>query len=231
MSPPSGVLPLPAMKSAALRLLCCLAAFAALAAAAAASDIRFSNTLKAEDKAAAGLAKLTSDQVAVLDALVRRDTATRGSTPAPRTAAEAAPAEFSKRLSADELRNTGLAALSAGEVERVDALVDRHQTASLARTFLAPPEFLSPTRRLLSTEKKPEKRVHGSFSLSYGFGKGGYSEKTGSMVVTVDDPERNLSISIGYAQSHIKGGSGYIYRDPFYDDLHRAPDLRETTPP
>ena len=38
-----------------------------------------------------------------------------------------------------------------------------------------------PTRRLLATEKKPERRVHGTFSLSYGFGKGGYSEKTGSM--------------------------------------------------
>lgn len=190
------------------------------------SDPRFSSTLGTEDKTAAGLAKLTSDQVAVLDALVRRDTATRAVTPAPKTASEAAPAEFSRRLSADERRNAGLTTLSEAEVAKIDTLIDRHQTARLARTFLAPPEFLSPRRRVATTEKKPERNIHGSFSLSYGFGKGGYSEKTGSMVVTMEDPARNLSVSIGYSESHIKGGS-YIYRDPFYDDLHRPSPLDE----
>ncbi len=195
-----------------------------------ADDARFSSTLRTEDKTASGITRLTSDQVAILDALVRRDTATRGSTPAPKSQAEAAPAAFSARLSADEVRNTGIGTLAATERSKLDALVDQHQSAKLARTFLAPPEFLSPHRRVSPTEKKNERRVHGSFSLSYGFGKGGYSEKTGSMVVNIDDPERNLSISIGYSQSHIKGGSGYIYRDPFYadpfyNDLHRSPDL------
>lgn len=210
------------------RPLCSLLLTLLLAVSAAAADDhdpRFSSTLGAEDKTAAGLAKLTSDQLAVLDALVRRDTATRGMTPAPKTAAEAAPADFSRRLSTDERRNAGLASLSAAEVSKVDALVDRHQVARLARTFLAPPEFLSPHRRI-ATEKKIERNIHGSFSLSYGFGKGGYSEKTGSMVVTMEDPARNLSVSIGYSESHIKGGS-YIYRDPFYDDLRRPPLLDE----
>jgi len=188
------------------------------------NDPRFSSTLGADDKSAAGLAKLTSDQVAVLDALVRRDTATRAITPAPKSANEAAPAEFSRRLSADERRNAGLTALAEAEIAKIDTLVDRHQTARLARTFLAPPEFLSPRRRVATTEKKPERNIHGSFSLSYGFGKGGYSEKTGSMVVTMEDPARNLSVSIGYSESHIKGGS-YIYRDPFYDDLRRPSPL------
>ena len=64
------------------------------------------------------------------------------------------------------------------------------------------------------TEAKKEREIHGSFSLSYGFGSGGYSEKTGSMVLTLDDPARRYSISIGYSESHIKGGS--VYRDPFY---------------
>jgi hypothetical protein len=218
------------MRTVLLRLLL-LPAFLLVVSAARASDIRFSNTLKAEDKAAAGIGRLTSDQVAALDALVRRDTAVRGSTPAPRTQAEAAPAEFSRRLTADERRVTGLASLAAEEVGKVDALVDRHQTAALARTFLAPPEYLSPTRRLLNTEKKPERRVHGSFSLSYGFGSGGYSEKTGSMVITIDDPARNMSLSIGYSQSHIKGGPAYIYRDPLYDNHRRGPDLREPGEP
>lgn len=198
-------------------------------ARAGANDVRFSHTLSAEEKTATGVARLNSDQVAVLDALVRRDTATRGATPAPKTAAEAAPHAFSERLTADERRNTGIASLAAAEVPKLDATIDRYQSARLARTFLAPPEFLSPQRRVTPTEKKDERRIHGSFSLSYGWGKGGYSEKTGSMVVHIDDPNRNFSVSIGYSESHVKGG--YIYRDPFYDPAYRGPDLRDPTPP
>lgn len=196
-------------------------------ATAAEDDPRFSLTLTTADRAATGVARFTSDQLAVLDALVRRDTATRASTPAPKSAEEAAPAAFSKRLSADELRNTGIATLAAEEVSRLDALIERHQTAKLARSFLAPPEFLSPHRRA-ATEKKEERRVHGSFSLSYGWGKGGYSEKTGAMVVNIDDPAHNLSLSIGYAESHIKGGP--MYRDPFYDYPRRAPEMPAPAP-
>ena len=191
------------------------------AAIAAENDTRFSMTLTAPEQTESGVARLTSDQVAVLDALVRRDTATRGSTPAPKKAEDAAPSAFSKRLSADEQRNTGFTTLTATEAAKLDELIDRHQTAKLARSFLAPPEYLTPNRRVAVTEKKDERRVHGSFSLSYGFGKGGYSEKTGSMVVNVDDPDRGLSLSIGYSESHIKGGS--IYRDPYYDYTHRDP--------
>jgi len=194
----------------------CLGATAAWAA-----DARFSSTLTPEDKRTAGLVGLSSDQIAILDALVRRDTAARGQTPAPKSAAEAAPAEFSRRLSADEARNIGLPALSPAQVARLDALVDRHQAALLARTLLAPPSFLTPARREVATERKSERNIHGTFSLSYGWGKGGYSEKTGAMAVTIDDPARNLSVTIGYAESHIKGGPIYLYRDPF----PRSPEL------
>ena len=34
------------------------------------------------------------------------------------------------------------------------------------------------------------------------------------MMLTMDDPARRYSITIGYSESHIKGGHGY--RDPFY---------------
>lgn len=213
-----------------LRFVLLVALLLAGFARAAANDTRFSNTLGSEEKTAAGLARLTSDQVAVLDALVRRDTATRAATPAPKTAAEAAPADFSQRLTADERRIAGLTSLEPAELAKTNALVERHQLAGLVRTFLAPPEYLAPRRSAVTTEKKEERRVHGSFSLSYGFGKGGYSEKTGSMVVTVDDPARNMSLSIGYSQSHIKGG-GYIYRDPYYDASLRPPDLRAPDEP
>lgn len=185
----------------------------------AADDTRFSHMLNAEEKNAAGVAKLTSDQVAVLDALYRRDTAKRGSTVAPKSNAEAPPAEFSRRLSADERRNTGIASLTEAEVAKLDEFVERQQNAQLVRVFLAPPPLVA--RRDVRTEAREERRIHGSFTLSYGFGKGGYSEKTGSMQVTLDDPERNFSLTVGYTQSHVKGGygyyPGYLYGDPFYE--------------
>ncbi len=201
-----------------LRLVLAWLAGATLAIA---GDARFTGTLAAADREAAGLVKLSSDQIAILDALVRRDTTARGRTPAPKAAAEAAPAEFSRRLSADEARNIGLPALTPAQVAKLDALVDRHQSALLARTLLAPPAFLTPSRREVTSERKSERNVHGTFSLSYGWGKGGYSEKTGAMSVTIDDPARNLSLTIGYAESHIKGGPAYLYRDP----LLRGPEL------
>lgn len=195
-----------------------LAAVACLAVAArAAEDLRFSVTLNAPDRTASGLAKLTSDQVAVIDALVRRDTVARASaTAAPTKPAENPDATFSQRISDKERVTAGLTGLSAAEVAQLDAFVDRHQSAKLARTLLAPPVYLARRPNLTPTERKTEREIHGSFSLSYGVGSGGYSEKTGSMVLTMEDPAKRYSISVGYTESHIKGGNGY-YRDPYYD--------------
>lgn len=204
----------------------CVFVFIGSVAVLAAEDTRFSNMLNAEEKAAAGVSKLTSDQIAILDALYRRDTAKRGSTVAAKSNAEAPPAEFSRRLSADERRNTGIASLTEAEVARLDALIERQQNAQLVRVFLSPPSLVA--RRDVRTEAKEERRIHGSFTLSYGFGKGGYSEKSGSMQVTIDDPERNMSITVGYSQSHVKGGygyyPGYLYGDPFYEIPRRPVD-------
>ena len=98
----------------------------------------------------------------------------------------------------------------------LDAYVDRQQNATLARTLLAPPVFLARRTNLTPTERKTEREIHGAFSLSYGLGSGGYSEKTGSMLLTMEDPARRFSISFGYTESHVKGGHGY-YREPFYE--------------
>ena len=55
------------------------------------------------------------------------------------------------------------------------------------------------------------------------WGSGGYSEKSGSMVLNLEDPVKGYSISIGYSETHTKGGVPYyLYRDPFYDRL-RSP--------
>jgi hypothetical protein len=189
---------------------------------AAPNDVRFSLTLNAEEKSASGLTRLSSDEVAVIDALVRRDTTGRaGSTMAANT-----PETFSQRLTENERRTAGLPKLSAGELPKLDAFVDRFQGAKLARTLLAPPAYLARSSRVTPTEAKKEREIHGSFSLSYGFGSGGYSEKTGSMVLTMEDPARRYSISVGYTESHVKGG--YIYRDPYYrDPYYRDPFYRD----
>jgi hypothetical protein len=191
--------------------------FALGVAAAAAPDVRFSHTLGADERAASGLSKLSSDEVAVIDALVRRDAVSRVSS----AGAETEAATFSQRLTADEQRTAGLSKLSQEELPKLNGFVTRYQSAKLARTLLAPPTYLARSSRVSPTEAKKEREIHGSFSLSYGMGSGGYSEKTGSMILTMDDPARRYSISIGYSESHIKGGYGYpgLYydRDPFYD--------------
>ena len=178
-----------------------------------ASDVRFSQALKAEERTAAGLARLSSDEVAVIDALVRRDTATRAGT----ASGEAAAATFSQRLSTSERSAAGLAKLNATELPKLDGLVAQHQSARLARSLLAPPSYVARPSRVTPIEKKKERALHGSYSLSFGMGSGGYSEKSGSMLLTYEDPERGFSISVGYSETHTKGG--YIYRDPYYDPV------------
>lgn len=203
------------MKPAWILFLAASVALAALARGSTA-DVRFSQSLNAADKTASGLSKLNSDQVAVIDALVRRDTTSRGRSTAP--AADENRARFSQRLTADERKVAGLTTLSATELPQLDNFVDRFQAAKLARTLLAPPAFLSRHAGLKPENgAKEEKKLHGSYSLSYGWGKGGYSEKTGAMVVNYEDPQRGFAVSIGYSETHVKGGS--IYRDPFYGDL------------
>ncbi|MBI5693597.1 MAG: hypothetical protein HZC55_26265 [Verrucomicrobia bacterium] len=181
---------------------------------AAANDLRFSATLEKGDLADCGLPRLSSDQVAVIDALVRRDTLARGGTAAPAKDRVAA-AVFSQRLTADERRTAGLTLLSPAESARLDAAVERYQNARLARTLLAPPTFVSPRPNLVPTERKKEREIHGSFSLSYGIGSGGYSEKSGSMTLQYENPEKGFAVSVGYTETHTKGGVPYyLTRDP-----------------
>lgn len=209
------------MKFAALVLLA--SALSCLGVArASAQDTRFSQSINADERTACGLARLNSDQTAILDALVRRDTgriATSSSTDAP--AAE----RFSQRLTADERRNAGLLLLNDTEVAKLDAFIDRYQNGKLARTLLAAPRIASPSRRVTTEEAKPERRIHGTFSLSYGWGSGGYSEKSGSMVLNYDDPAGRYSVTIGYSETHIKGP--HVYRDPY---LYRDPLTRPLEP-
>ena len=178
------------------------------------ADGRFSQLLVASESAESGINRLSSDQVAVLDALVRRDLAAQLN---PRRNDPPPPARFSQRLTDDERRNAGFATLTAPELERLDALVGRHATATLARTLLAPPVFVPAGIRLRPTELRTAPEIHGSFSLSYGVGKG-FSERTGAMTLNYEDPVRGFSIMVGYSETHGKGRLP-LYRDGYGDPL------------
>ena len=180
-----------------------------------AADTRFSQRLAISERVESCFNWLSSDQIAVLDALVRRDLAAQA---APRRGEPPLAARFSQRLSSDERANAGLALLTDQELTRLDALVDQHASAALTRVLLAPPVFVPAGMPLRSAEAKTVPGVHGSISLSYGFGKGGYSEKTGAMMLNYEDPMHGFSVMFGYAETQVKGPgpyrNGYIGAPP-----------------
>lgn len=171
-----------------------------------AASQRFSATLEPVEAAQTGLFRLSSDQVAVLDALVRRDTITVANA----SAAHPVAARFSQRLSADERRNAGLTLLSETELARLDAHVEGFSrpvapgavSATLATPAAAP---ASPT----AVQWKQEPEIHGAISFMVGGGSHGYSEYGGAMEVTYFDPAHGFEISAGYAEVHTSGGTCY----------------------
>src|SRR4051812_43389188 len=75
------------------------------------ADTRFSQAIGPDERQAIGIAKLSSDELAILDALVRRDIADRMF----HQAEPDTPATFTERLTGDEQKNTGVAKLGAEE--------------------------------------------------------------------------------------------------------------------
>lgn len=169
---------------------------------AAGDDIRFSQSLGPTERAATGVERLNSDQLAILDALVRREVASRLDAD---TETGKSPGRFSARLTTGERTNTGLATLTPDQLARLDTAVQRHSAGDLARTLLAPPVFVSHRTAARSTrDAQKGLDVHGSVTLSYGWGNG-YNVKSGSMIVNMTDPAQRYSITLGYGESHISG--------------------------
>jgi len=201
----AGGLPLNAYLHLPMKRRMLLLAVALLAAALTATvrgtDLtRFSQVLTAEQRAATGLDQLTSDQLAVLDALVRHDDAYA----VPSTAAHPRPARFSQRLNADERRNAGLARLSPDQLNRLDALVE--QRVPVRVPFVAPAAGASAPAVEI---ERVRPQIHGAVTLGMGWGSGGYSEMGGSMVVDYYDPAHNLDLLMGYSEVHTKGPAYY----------------------
>jgi hypothetical protein len=183
-------------------LLAALLLAAALTATVRAADFtRFSQVLTTEQRAVTGLDQLTSDQLAVLDALVRHDDAYA----VPSTAAHPRPARFSQRLDIDERRDAGLTRLSTDQLARLDALVE--QRVPLRFPIVAPAS--GATAPMVEIEHvRPQ--IHGAVTLGMGWGSGGYSEVGGSMVVDYYDPAHHLDVTMGYSEVHTKGA--FLYR-------------------
>jgi hypothetical protein len=178
---------------------------------AAETDGRFTHGLSVEEIQETGVVRLSSDQIAVLDALVRRDLTARmnGRT-------EEAPKIFSDRLTVDERRIAGLDAISAAELARVNSLVERYQTIVVTRTLLSPPVLVSRHANMIPRETgKAERKIHGTFSMSLGWGSDGYSERTGSMEVHTE-LSPGLHLGVGYSVSRVKGEGLYYRDDPYY---------------
>lgn len=184
---------------------------------AASEDLRLSRTLIPAEYEDSGLKQLTSDQIAVLDALVRRDTEVL-SRPAPANKPRAE--RFSERLSADEQNNAGLTLLSGSELAKLNAYVARLTApiGSPSGSFASGGGTSQPWIAEKTLRRPPE--IHGSITLLYGQGSGGYSERGGAMVLTYDDPS-GISVAVGYSEIRTKGGYGPYYRD--YYDYHRRP--------
>lgn len=187
------------------------------ATAAETRETRLSQNLTSTERSAAGFSRLSSDQVAVLDALFRRDAAAQ-LTPR-RSDAPPLAARFSQRLTADERLTSGLTLLTEAELSQLDAFADRVSTALNARALLTPvaSSYIPVSVRTRVAEAKIAPEIHGSFTLGMGFGKG-YSERFGGMTLTYDDPEHNLAVSFSYTESRIKGAIPYCVRDPLLDE-------------
>jgi hypothetical protein len=191
------------MKRRMLLLIAALLAATLAATVRAADGTRFSQVLSAAQRSAAGLDRLASDELAILDALVRRDDADA----VPATIDHPRPTRFTLRLNADERAAAGLPRLSVDELTRLDALVEQRVPLRLPVT-VAVSSAPMPTVEI----ERVRPQIHGSVTLGMGWGSGGYSEMGGAMDLDYYDPAHGLDLQVGYSMVRTKGPS-YLYRD------------------
>jgi hypothetical protein len=186
---------------------------ATISAAAAEDDMRFSATLSATQRAEAGLAQLTDDNVAVIDALVRQEETTLR-----RRGARTLFGSFSQRRSAHEREIAGFARLAPAQLARLDELIAARTSTTLPQLSAA--VGTSPLR-LQPAERKSPLEIHGAVTLTYGWSNAG-SFRGGEMVVNIRDPARpNFSLTLSYAEYRGKG-----LATPYFDPLYDLPRYR-----
>lgn len=166
-------------------------------------DTRFSATLRPEQWTDTGLNKLTVDNVAVIDALVRAD----------KSASEyrnnnIGTTRFSQRRNEHERTTSGLYLLTAEQIQKLDDLVAlrvARPTAQFDTSVPTPRLTMEPI--VAAARSNP---IHGAFSLTYGGGKGG-SFYGGDATFIYENPVHHLSLLFNYSEYHGKGYDPLIY--------------------
>ncbi len=175
----------------------CAGLLAASSAALRADDGRFSQRLPAFDFTAAGLVRLSANQIAALDALIRRDEQQLA-----RSRATARADRFSERLPADERQVAGLNLLSPAELKHLDWLVAQMEGNGLPAGTAGG----SPASAVVVRPRRPAPEIHGEISLTVGAGSGGYQEIGGSLALEYDDPAHGFTLATSYSQWRVSGG-------------------------
>jgi hypothetical protein len=184
-------------------------------ARAADSDLRFSKTLRPAELSATGLDRLSSDQLAILDALIRRDIAqSRYTSKEPRAE------RFSARLTDAERDQSGLAQLAETELAALDAHI-----APLATPPASGGRFTPNTRYASIPSVKIDRgpRIHGQLTLMVAAGSDDYTAYGGGIAVTVDDPASRMSLTLAYSEIHSKGGGPWRYCGDYYYGRRHGP--------
>ena len=184
-----------------------------------AEEARFSQRLTPAERAEVGLVKLSSDQLAVLDALVRRDEKMN----AMPDATHPPPARFTQRLSSEERKSAGLNLLSEAELARLDVLIDQVNSGHLLS-----PKPKPATSALKPEPTSPSPEIHGMLSFTYGMGRGGYREEGGAVALSLDGPAHDFSLFVGYEEMRGKGpllDRGYAGSYFLARPLHAVPSV------
>ena len=176
----------------------------------AAENPRFSQSLSVEQRATTGLAQLTSDQLAALDALVRLDQAQRT---ADSQKAEPAtpPTAFSQSLSGDQRRAAGLELLTAEQQTAVDLLV-------AAQAAPSPRHELAALRPVDAVKFFPNRfEVHGEVGFSFGGGSGGYSSRAAWLTTSLLDAKTGTEFAVTVATGREKWKRPYRWTNDWED--------------
>lgn len=177
----------------------------------------FAATLSIEQKTAAGVTTLTADERTALDQLVADDLA------------------FARRENLTDLGGTFVARRT--ETARQQAGLDRLTPEQLAKLneLVAAALAARPTPKerprlkesdVLSAKRRGE--IHGSVTVTYGWGRGGREYRAGSLWLDYYDPERRFSLGLGISTSDGDGYYGYYpgyYPGRFYGDYY--PDYHD----
>ena len=192
------------MRSTGLTLLVTLASWMlAVVAPARAAEGGFTATLSGEKQMAAGLTELTIAERTALDQLVAGELAMVRGNEAPEL-----PGTFVSRRTEAERKSAGLDRLTGSQLEKLNefvasALAGRPQPKERPR--LKESDVLADGR---------ENRIHGSVSVTYGWGRGGRDMRAESLWLEYYDPERRFGLGIGL--SNFDGDGFYGFYPDYY---------------